>query len=261
MALRKAGLQFASYPLDWMGSPGIVASAQMIDREFAGWFEKDDLELVAVRGGSFNNNVYQNRKNRFGFPHDFPRTRKFEELYPEVAAKYARRVTRFLADVRQVKSALVVYIERPINPRASDADLAEARRILEAKFPGVAFELVYFFFDKGREGYAETAVAPGTTAIACDYATYDWGEISHAIKVDVPYRYLAERFEVDDPRTDEEKARYAQESRKNKKKRVSVGGSFVSRKVSELQYRLYRKLEKILQEKNLVARDYPLWFN
>ena len=72
MALRRAGLQYASYPLDWIGSPGIVASAKMIASDFAGWFEKDDLQLVAVRGGSFQNNVYQNRKTRFGFPHDFP---------------------------------------------------------------------------------------------------------------------------------------------------------------------------------------------
>ena len=44
-ALRAAGLQFASYPLDWTGSPGIVESARMIASDFAGWLERDDLEV------------------------------------------------------------------------------------------------------------------------------------------------------------------------------------------------------------------------
>ena len=45
VALRRAGLQFASYPLDWIGSPGIVASAKMIAADFVGWFEKATLKL------------------------------------------------------------------------------------------------------------------------------------------------------------------------------------------------------------------------
>ena len=261
MALRAAKLQFASYPLDWIGAPGIVKSAQMIESEFAGWFAKEDLQLVAVRGGSFNNNVYQNRKTRFGYPHDFSRLVRFDDIYPEIAAKYERRAKRFLADVRKSATALVVYVERPINSCASDETLAEAKRILEAKFPKCAFDLVYFHLDESQVAYDVRDVAPGITSVACNYATYDWGEISHAVKTDVLTQYLAERYGVVDTRTEEEKARYATESRQAKKKRVSAGGSVISRKITEMQYRLYRKLEKILQKKNLVARDYPLWFD
>ena len=254
MALRRAGLQFVSYPLDWIGSPGIVQSAKMIASDFAGWFEKDDLQLVAVRGGSFQNNVYQNRKTRFGFPHDFPRFFRFEEKYPETAEKYARRIRRFLSDLGSAKSALVVYIERPINPRAADADLLEAKRILEAKFPNVKFELVYFFLDEGRKDFAETSVADGITAIACNYVQYDHGEKSHAIDADVQAAYFRGRFEVPDRRSEEEKAAYA-------RKRKSVRKQKFGGKLNALKYRLYRWLERDLEEKGLVPRDFPLWFD
>lgn len=254
MALRRAGLQFVSYPLDWIGSPGVVASARMIAADFAGWFEKEDLRLVAVRGGSFQNNVYQNVRTRFGFPHDFPRFFRFEEKYPETAEKYARRIRRFMGDLGAAKSALVVYIGRPIDPRATDADLIEAKHILEAKFPAVRFELVYFFLDEGRKDFAETPVADGITAVACDYVQYDHGEKSHAIDADVPAAYLRGRIEVPDRRTAEEKSAY-ERNRKSARKQ-KFGG-----KLTALEYRLYRRLERDLQEKGLVPRDFPLWFD
>ena len=264
MALRRAGLQFASYPLDWIGAPGIVASAKMIASDFAGWFEKDDLQLVAVRGGSFQNNVYQNRRTRFGFPHDFPRFFRFEEKYPETAEKYARRIRRFMGDLGAAKTALVVYIERPINPRAADADLVEAKSILEAKFPAVKFELVYFFLDEGRPApgsgkdsaspFCETPVAEGITAVACNYVQYDHGEKSHAIDADVQAAYFRGRFEVPDRRSAEEKAAYARERKTARKQKF--GG-----KLNALKYRLYRWLERDLEEKGLVPRDFPLWFD
>ncbi len=254
MALRKSGLQFSSYPLDWIGSPGIVASARMIASDFVDWFKKEDLQLVAVRGGSFQNNIYQNRKNRFGFPHDFPRFFRFEEQYPVTAEKYERRIRRFMSDLGAAKTALVVYIERPINNRASDADLLEAKRTLEAKFPSVRFDLVYFFLDESVKGFSETVVADGVSAVACNYVQYDHGEKSHAINVDVPAAYFHGRFKVPDRRTPEEKAAYAAAKKAGRRKKF--GG-----KLNELKYRIYRRLEKELQEKGLVPRDFPLWFD
>ena len=254
VALRKADLQFAAYPLDWIGSPGIVASARMIASNFAGWFEKDDLQLVAVRGGSFQNNVYQNRRTRFGFPHDFPRFFRFEEKYPETAEKYARRIKRFMGDLGAAKTALVIYVERPINPRAADADLVEAKRILERKFPATRFELVYYFPDEGKKDFAETSVADGITAVACDYVEYDHGEKSHAVDWTVLCRHLKEHFEVADRRSEAEKAAYAARTAADRRKKF--GG-----KLNEIKYRIYRTLEKELQEKGLVPRDFPLWFD
>ena len=254
MALRRAGLQHVSYPLDWIGAPGVVKSAQMVASGFAGWFEKADLRLVAVRGGSCQNNVYQNERTRFGFPHDFPRFFRFEEQFDATKAKYDRRIARFLADLDRAKSALVVYVERPISPRVTDGELAEAKRILAGKFPEVAFELVYFHLETGRKGFAEEQVADGITAVACDYGELDHGEMSHAIRADVIANYIDGRFAVEDRRSEAEKAAYA--AKRKASRRDRFGG-----RLNELKYRLYRRLERELQEKGIVPRDFPLWFD
>ena len=154
------------------------------------------------------------------------------------------------------QTALVVYIERPINPTAADADLVEAKRILETRFPRVRFDLVYFHLpaDGAAGPYAERTVADGITAVACDYKRLDHGEVSHAIRANVPSQYIAERFAVPDRRTDEEKAAYAKGKKEDRRRKF--GG-----RLNELKYRLYRKLEEELQEKGIVPRDFPLWFD
>ena len=253
MALRKARLQFASYPLDWIGAPGVVKSAKMVASGFAGWFERGDLQLVDVRGGSFQNNVYLNRRTGFGFPHDFSRFQTFEEAYPPTAEKYARRVSRFLSALEGTKTALVIYIERPIDRRAPDSDLVEARRILSERYPAVDFDLVYFHRREGAKGFAEEPVADGIVAVECEYAQIDHGEISHAIEWDVHARYLGERFRLAQMPDAAAEAAYAESRRKARRRRF--GG-----RLDELKYRLYRKLERELQEKGLVPRERPLWF-
>lgn len=253
MALRKAGLQFASYPLDWIGAPGVVRSAEMVVSGFAGWFERSDLQLVNVRGGSFQTNVYLNRRTGFGFPHDFSRFQTFEEAFPPTAEKYARRVSRFLSALDGAKTALVVYIERPIDRRAPDGDLVAARRILSERYPAVSFDLIYFHRREGAEGFSEEAVADGVVAVECEYAQLDHGEISHAIDWEVQARYLGERFRLAQTPDAAAAAAYAKSHREARRMR------FGSR-LDEWKYRLYRKLERELQEKGLVPRDRPLWF-
>ena len=46
-ALRAAGLQFASFPLDWVGVPSLAVSVRAVEGGFAHWLEADDLKLVA----------------------------------------------------------------------------------------------------------------------------------------------------------------------------------------------------------------------
>jgi len=254
MALRRAGLQYASYPLDWVGSPGIVQSARMIASDFEGWFEKDDLRLVDVRTGSLQNNVYQNVRTRFGFPHDFSRFFRFDDLYAEERAKYDRRIARFKTDLSSAKTALAVYADRPIFGRAPDDNLREALCVLREKYPGVAFDLLYFFQKDGCGDFAETQVDNCIAVVACDYKQMMFGEVSHAIRPEVISKYLVGRFEVQDRRTETEKAAYA---RMCKEKRRKKFGS----RLDELKYRLYRRLEKELQEKGRIPHDFPLWFD
>lgn len=257
-ALRRANLQFASYPLDWTGSPGVVASAKMIESDFAGWLDRDALELVDVRAGRFGNHIYRNRKTGFGFPHEFSSFQTFDELYAPTVEKHRRRIDRLMAHVRSARKVLVIYVERPINARATDANLLEAKRILEAKFPGVAFDLVYFFHSD--DAAVSREVAPGVTAVDCAYRQIVGGEVWHEIEYGSVADWLMAHVTVTDPRSEAEKAAYAAESRQKKRKRFAAEGNPVRRKLNELEYKLYRHLEESLQQKGVLPRDRALWF-
>lgn len=257
-ALRRANLQFASYPLDWTGSPGVLASAKMIESDFADWLDRGALELVDVRAGRFGNHIYRNRKTGFGFPHEFSSFQTFDELYAPTVAKHRRRIERLMAHIRAAKKVLAIYVERPIDARTKDADLVEAKRILEAKFPGVAFDLVYFFH---RDGAAESReVASGVTAVDCAYRQFLHGEVWHEIEYGGIADWLTAHATVADPRSEEEKAAYAAESRRKERKRFAAERNPIRRKINELEYKLYRHLEEVLQGKGVLPPDRALWF-
>ena len=257
-ALRRANLQFASYPLDWTGSPGILQSAKMIDSDFAGWLDRDDLELVDIRAGRFGNHIYRSRRSGFGYPHEFSSFQTFDEAYGPTVEKHRRRIERLMAHVRAAKRVLVIYIERPINARAADADLLEARRILSAKFPGTAFDVAYFFQREGAP--TERTVADGITAVDCNYRQFANGEVWHEIDYGCVSDWLAANVAVADPRTEAEKAEYAEASRAAKRKRFVGERNPIRRKLNELEYKLYRHLEETLQEKGVLPREKALWF-
>ena len=257
-ALRKAGLQFASYPLDWTGSPGIVASARMIASDFAGWLERDDLELVDVRAGRFGNRIYRSRRTRFGFPHEFSIFLTFDEAYGPTVEKHRRRIARLMEHVRASKRVLVAYVERPINPPAADADLVEAKRILEEKFHGVVFDLVYFC--PGEETCADREVAPGVTAVVRDYRQIVNGETWHEIDYGSIAAWLQAHAVVADPRSEAEKAAYAAKKSAEKRRRFAGERNPLRRKMNELAYKLYRHLEGMLQERGVLPRERALWF-
>lgn len=256
-ALRRANLQFASYPLDWTGSPGIVRSARMIESDFAGWLDREDLELVDVRAGRFGNHIYRNRKTGFGFPHEFSSFQTFDELYAPTVEKHRRRIDRLMAHVRAAKKVLVVYVERPINARADDADLLETRRILESKFPGVRFDLVYFFH---ADCVSEREIAPGIVSIDCSYRQFVNGEVWHEIDYSAVADWLAAHVTVADPRSAAEKEEYAVTSRESKRKRFAGERNPLKRKLNELEYKLYRHLGETLERKGILPRERALWF-
>lgn len=257
-ALRRANLQFASYPLDWTGSPGIVASAKMIASDFAGWLDRDALELVDVRAGRFGNHIYRNRRTGFGFPHEFSSFQTFDELYAPTVEKHRRRIARLMEQVGAATHVLAIYVERPINERAADPVLLEAKGILEAKFPGVAFDLVYFFH---RDGAAEVReVAPGVTAVDCAYRQFRNGEVWHEIAYGSVADWLAAHVTATDPRSETEKAAYADASRQQRRRRFAAEGNPIRRKLNELEYKLYRHLEGVLQDKGVLPQDRALWF-
>lgn len=258
-ALRAAGLQHASYPLDWIGSPGLVASARMIAADFSGWLEKEDLRLYDIRRGGLDKHVYLNIRTGFGFPHDFSSFIGFDEAYPEVRAKYDRRISRFLERAGQAKRMLAVYVEYPVKGCTAVPELEEARRILSARFPGVEVDILCFHEGIGRLEPVVREPSPGITLVEVDYRKVERGQVMHTIDHSRLAKYLAENVAVADDRTPEEKFGYARNKAARRSVRWGKGG-FIDRLLNRITYRLYRKLEKRLIDRGLVPWEGPLWF-
>ena len=257
MALREAGLQFASYPFDWTTVRSFPAAAKIIASDFAGWLESpDNLELIDVRRGGLNKSVWLDHVTGCGYVHDFSLFRTFEEMYSEVREKYRRRIGRLQKDLRRAKTALAVCTEVPKRGRAPDAELIEGRRLLEERFPGTKFDVLYFYPGDGDP--VPHVVADGITAVAVECRTYENGELDHTVDTTRIARYLRENVTVTDPRTEEEKAQYLRDWTKQDRARWH-GRNWLETFWIRTKYRQYRRLEKFLIEKRLVPRERPLW--
>lgn len=251
--IRAMNLQFTSWPLDWAGSSDLLTRARLVAANFAGWFERGDLELVYIRRAAHYNWVMRNRRTGLVYAHDFPLERTVDEAFPAVAEKYARRVDRFLHAVAGSKRVLAVYAETPIMTGPSDEDAVEAQRILAERFPGVEIDLLCFRQDDARKEMSVQVVTDRVTVVSLDYRTYENGLLSYVFDFSPVCRYLGAHAEVDDPRTEEEKRRYAEEEELRKAARwgKTPFERFVNRKI----FKLYRHAERLLIRRGMIPPD------
>ena len=259
-ALRAARLQYASYPMDWIGSPGVVQSAAMIAADFRDWLVRDEMELVDVRRGTGTiNRAYANRRTGFVFGHDFHHDSDIGETYGAVVAKYDRRIARLLESLRQARRALAMFVEHPVRKRVPDEDVLRAHQILADKFSGVAIDLLYVYHTDGPAVPVETEIAPGVITLGDAIRQLEYGLVSHTFDREGLIRYLVTHVRVPDMRTEEEKRRCAMAAEGKRKRRFGTVGALAYWWTKQ-QYRLHRKLEKKLREKGLLPIDRPFWF-
>lgn len=259
-ALRDAGLQFASFPLDWIGSPGIVRSAEIVASDFAHWLDREALELVDVRHGSgFNTRIYRNRLTGIGFSHEFGDFQTFDESYPKIVEMYERRIERLGDLLKKAKRVLLVYLELPFRTRANDADLAQTRRLIATRYPNASFDLAYAYEDPSCPTPRIVSEGDGVTVLSLDYRLFDRGEITHFVRTDALADYLREHFTVTDYRTESERTGYVPKGAKADMCRWGRKSSFRCL-VNRWAFRIYRHCEKYLMARGLVQREGPLWF-
>lgn len=259
-ALRDAGLQFASFPLDWVGSPGIVRSAEIVAADFAHWLDREALELVDVRHGSgFNTRIYRNRLTGIGFSHEFGDFQTFDESYPKVVEMYERRISRLRSLLEKSRRVLLVYLELPFRARAEEVELARARDLLSARYPDVRFDLLYVYEEPSSKTPRVVAEDDGTTVLSLDYRLFDCGEVTHFVRTDALAGYLREHVVVADYRTADERKGYVPTGAKADMCRWGRKSSFRSL-VNRWAFRVFRHFEKYLAARGLVHREGPLWF-
>ena len=116
--LRRAGLQFCSYPFDWLADCGFSERIDFLVSDFKDFFNPEDFYFTGRHNADEHNpcDVYKNDKTGIVFNHDFACGVPFDVSYPAVKAKYDRRINRLLNDIDRHKNILIVFTEVPPPP-------------------------------------------------------------------------------------------------------------------------------------------------
>ena len=259
-ALRAANLQFASFPFDWTATPSLPKAARMVATDFAHWMDRDDLELVDVRHGGINKRVYLNRRTGFAFVHDFSLFMEPDVAYAAESAKYARRIERLGKALSSARRVLAVNAEWPILGPLTQKTLEDTKRVLETRYPNAVFDILYFHAVDGAAEAKVESDGGGITVVGCEYRKYlPGGVLHHEIDNSQIAAFLKANCSAPDPRTPEEKAKYAADWKKQDAARWR-GRNILETFVNRTAFRQYRKLEKFLAKKGLVPPERPYWF-
>jgi len=261
-ALRAAGLQYASYPLDWLGTRNAVHVAEVVASGFAGWFEKEDFELVDVwHGTGFGTRAYLNKKTQIGYSHEFPDFVPFDESFPGVRQTYERRAARFLERAKAARRILAVFMELPNIKHAEAKDIAEARRILSDKFPSAEVDILHVGVEEGKRLPELSETAPGIMSADYDYRKFDeHGTVTHYANWEALVPLLRNSFRVPDTRSEDEKRGFATFSRVSDDNRWGPDKSRFRRWLNKHAYKTYRSIEQMLIKRGLVQKEGPFWF-
>lgn len=132
------GLRLASYPFDWIVSvgPGIAGVAKHIAEGMSDFCRLDALKRCdnqPEERGNPPHDWYDDLKFGYIFAHDFPQDQDPAIAYPEVKAKYDRRIARFYKSMEASRSVLLVRWSW--REYTSEDDVRRAAEILRKRFP------------------------------------------------------------------------------------------------------------------------------
>ena len=247
--LRKANLQFQSFPFDWVRGMAIDARAEMIAGGMKDFLVEGDLEYVSRNANGFKE-IYRSSKTGLTFYHDFQMGRTLAEGFPEVAEKYRRRQARFLARLAAARRVLVVYLTSPEDPCPTREESVRTQEILRRAFPNAEFDVLVMA--NGRESgvrterWADHVVRQTFSYADTSPKTPEW-----SVRFDALVPQLT-AVRVADYRTEEERRRHGTRMAMNDDNRRKAEYAFLrcTGRIdffwARLNWRLYRHFRKAL---------------
>lgn len=245
-SLRAAGLQLLSFPYDWITldlHEGTVYSHELLDRaheitdEFQNWLSPDEFAFHRCDEVT-GKDIYISRRLKHVFNHDFPAGIPFSKSFPVVQVKYRRRINRLLELIHSAKRILVVRVDRPDLPIATDiADCQATVRALKDHFAPARFDFLQVSFAAGQSGIREETFAENVTRWTFDYQDHRPEAGSWRVNVPLLGELLRKRFSVRDYRTRLE--RQAFDIARRQKRYAKVGAR------NYFEYQLLRLVERL----------------
>ncbi len=256
MMLREKGLQFASFPLDWVGTLDFGAAHDMREKTnlvangFAGWLREENLER-APKYDSPKFLGYFDRGTGLYFTHDFAPGSDIRREYPSVSAKYARRIERFKKLLSGARRVLVVWVNDPrIYGVAGTEDVLYCLDTLRGAYPGKEFKVIAVNCVHGVGPEAmDVERGDGYERYSFDYRVVTEGDPSWEVRRDY-FAPLLERFEVSDYRTRAERRANAKRERARDMERFRAT-SAIDLLVTKAKFKVYRHLKRGLERKGV----------
>lgn len=228
--LRAAGLQYLSFPFDWVFGATIEDRVDCICEHFSEFLNITDLEFLQVH--PFNGkDIYVNKKTGIVFNHDFPSGIPLSQGLTGVKLKYDRRSARLLSLIEKSNRILVLWVghaetnEQNSTRKSSWKDAAEYIEGRLCRSFGDKFDLLLFQHKDGVRMDKREVVrySRRVTKVAFDFKSKKMDAPGYAINTQSLVWLLKKRFRVKDYRTDAEKNAYISKnigSSKKSKNRV-----------------------------------------
>lgn len=247
MALRNAGLQYSSFPMDWVIGGGIVDRMKFLVSGFEGWLPESELEELPAETADEHRRV-RDRVSRVEFVHDFSLKCSVAEDLQRVRDHYLRRISRLLGKIESSERVLIVWIDSCGNEPVTLEQLRECRRMVRARWPGKRVDFLAF---SNRPGYGDIAVdvaeEDGIVFAVGTHREYCFG------KDFLPYeRWLRRRYAAVDYRTEADKSRWRELCRERRYARVGARGP-LDYVFAKLEWKLYRHFLKRMAARGVIG--------
>lgn len=171
--LRDCKLQFASFPFDWLTHASFEKRIELVCNNFKDFLNFNDLyNLNFEKNPDIHFDSYGNKSTDFYHYHDFAPGVPLDESYPDVKAKYDRRIKRFYREIKTAKEILFVWFSR--DKKLSDEQLKSALSKLNEKFPNKKIDLLILEnnFEMTNKNIEEYQISENITKYIFDNKTF-----------------------------------------------------------------------------------------
>ncbi len=258
LALRKAGLQFRSYPFDWLTNAPLSSRAALLAGGFDGFLESpsslEDLGAATFDRFGEKHRVVRDRATALEFRHDFPLGTDVVSGLEPISEKYRRRSERLISEIEKAGSVLAVWCVGFRHPDLTLEELEAARNVLAGRFGDKVRVLGIAHAEASGSGFPE--FSPSGVALAripCGGVTAQGFEVS----IRPVAKFLAAGLSVADPRTVEEKRAHRALERRRTYMKYGARGPF-DLIWKRMLFRMKRAHVKRLQKRGLLPPNEPV---
>lgn len=167
-ALRVAGLQWLTFPFDWVGGPTCIELIRIMEDGFKDWMNLGAFMHIGDRRHP-QGRIYRNVETELIYSHEVPFGSTLQDVYESMSKKYARRIRRLKKLLRNSKSILAVRMSVPGLPVESDEELRMCQQRLSNLCKNASIDLLYLVNRPGCHEAEERKVGEHILVVELDY--------------------------------------------------------------------------------------------